>query len=89
MSKESDNAPLCMALLFSTKVLVEYRANFVSDFDLVESCFGEGSFYYYFGVHEICLVKSLISLRVSPMRKRVLALESKLVTLCSKTKARL
>jgi hypothetical protein len=36
-----DSAPLLVALLFSAKVLDEYRANFVSDFDPVASCFGE------------------------------------------------
>jgi hypothetical protein len=41
MSKTSDSTPSLMALLFSTKALIEYRANLVSDFDLVASYFGE------------------------------------------------
>jgi hypothetical protein len=33
MSKESDSTPLLMASLISANALVEYRVNFVSDFD--------------------------------------------------------
>jgi hypothetical protein len=51
-----------MASLFSTKVLVKYGANFVSDFDPVASCFGEQSFYYYFEVNKLRLVKNLTTL---------------------------
>jgi hypothetical protein len=46
MSEGSASAPPLMALLFSTKTLVKYGANFVSDFDFVDSCIGEKSFYY-------------------------------------------
>jgi hypothetical protein len=56
-----------MASLLGAKVLVEYRANLVSDFDPKTSCFGERSFY-------CCLIKNLTPLRASPVRKRVQAL---------------
>jgi hypothetical protein len=49
MSEGFDSAPLLMASLFSVNALVKYRVNFVSDFDLVNSSFGERSFYYIFG----------------------------------------
>jgi hypothetical protein len=89
MSKGSDSAPPLMALLFSAKALVEYKANFVRDFELVDLCLGEGSFYYCFRVHGLRLVKNLTPLWVSPMRKRLWTSESKLATLCSIMKARL
>jgi hypothetical protein len=62
ISEGSDSVPLLMASLFSTKVLVKYGANFVSDFDPVASCFGEQSFYYYFEVNKLRLVKNLTTL---------------------------
>jgi hypothetical protein len=74
MSEESDSVPSLMASLFNAKMIVEYRANFVSDFDNVDSCSGEQSFYYYFRVHGIYLIKNLTPLRVSPVRKRVWAM---------------
>jgi hypothetical protein len=39
VSEGSDSTPPLMALLFNAKVLVEYIANFVSDFDPVTVCF--------------------------------------------------
>jgi hypothetical protein len=41
MSERSNSTPSLMASLFSARVLVEYRASFASNFDLVASCFGE------------------------------------------------
>jgi hypothetical protein len=66
-----------------------YGTNRVSDFDPMDSCFGEGSFYYFFGIHGLRLIKNLTPLRVSPMRKRVRALKSKIAMLCFTTKASL
>jgi heme/copper-type cytochrome/quinol oxidase subunit 3 len=83
MSEGSNSVPQLMALLFSVKALVEYRANFVSDFDPMASRFGEQSFYYYFGVHGLCLIKNLTPLRVSSVKKKVQASERKCVILCS------
>jgi hypothetical protein len=65
-----------------------YGANRVSDFDPMDSCFREGSFYYFFGIHGLRLIKNLTPLRVSPVRKRVWA-KSKLAMLCFTTKASL
>jgi hypothetical protein len=62
MSEGTDSAPLPMALLFGARVLVEYGANHVSNFDLVVPCFGEQSFYCYFRVHELHLIKNLTPL---------------------------
>jgi heme/copper-type cytochrome/quinol oxidase subunit 3 len=89
MSKGSESAPLLMASLFSAKALIEYGANFVSDFDFVYSCVCEGSFYYCFGVHDLHIVKNLTPLRVFTVRKRVWAFEGKFATLCSTMKAHL
>jgi hypothetical protein len=83
MSKGSDSVPLLMASLFGAKVFVEYRANLVSDFDLVATCFGERRFYCCFKVHGLCHIKNLTPLWVFPVRKRVQASESKCATLCS------
>jgi hypothetical protein len=89
MSEGSDSAPLLMASLFGAKALIEHKANLVSDFDLVASCFGEQSFYFCFGVHGLRLSKNLTPLRVSPIRKRVRASESKHAALRSMLKAHL
>jgi heme/copper-type cytochrome/quinol oxidase subunit 3 len=80
MSEGSDNAPSLMASLFGAKALIEYGANFVSDFDFVDSCIGEGSFYYCFRIHGLHLIKNLTGLRVSLVRKTVHASENKLLT---------
>jgi hypothetical protein len=89
MSEGPDSMPPLMDFLFRSKTLVEYRANFVSDFDPVASCFGERSFYYYFRVHGLLLIKNLTPLWVFHVRKRVWTLESKRATLHSTTEARL
>jgi hypothetical protein len=44
MNKGYHSAPLLMASLFSAKVLVEYEANFVSDFDPGATYGGETKF---------------------------------------------
>jgi hypothetical protein len=41
MSEGSDTTLILMASLFSVDTLVEYEAQFVSDFDTKGSCFGE------------------------------------------------
>jgi hypothetical protein len=41
MSEGSDSMPLLIALLFGARVLVEYRSNFISDFNPLVSYFGE------------------------------------------------
>jgi hypothetical protein len=89
MSEGSDSVPLLMALLFSAKVLVEYRANLVSDFDPNASCFEEQCIYCCFEVHRLCLVKNLTPLWATPMIKRVRTLKSKCVMLLSMMKVRL
>jgi hypothetical protein len=89
MSEGSDSVPLLMALLFSAKALVEYRANLVSDFDPNASCFRERCIYYCFGVHRLCLIKNLTPLWATPMRKRVRTLKSKCAMLLSMMKVRL
>jgi heme/copper-type cytochrome/quinol oxidase subunit 3 len=71
MSEGSDSAPLLMASRFGAGALVEYGANLVSNFGPAASCFLEQSFYRYFGVHRLRLIKSLMPLLVSPVRKRV------------------
>jgi hypothetical protein len=73
-----------MASLFCVKTFVEYGANLVSYFDPVYSYFGEGSFYYYFRIDRLRLIKNLTPLWVSPVRKRVWAFLN-----VSLTKARL
>jgi hypothetical protein len=40
MSDGSNSAPLLLTSQFSANTVVEYWANFVSDFDFVASCFG-------------------------------------------------
>jgi hypothetical protein len=71
MSEGSDTTLILMASLFSVDTLVEYEAQFVSDFDTKGSCFGEWSFYYCIGVYRLYLVKNLTPMQASPVRKRV------------------
>jgi heme/copper-type cytochrome/quinol oxidase subunit 3 len=85
MSDESDSAPS----LFSAKALVEYRANIFSNFNPMDSCFGEGIFYCFFGVHGLRLIKNITPLWVSPVRKKAQASEWKRAMLHSTTKAHL
>jgi hypothetical protein len=75
MREGSDGTPLLMALLVGAKVLVVYRTNLVSNFNLEVSCFGEQSFYYCFGVHRLPLVTNFTPLQASPVRKRAHALK--------------
>jgi hypothetical protein len=77
MSEGSDCLPLLMASLFSVKMLIEYGAILVTDFDPKASCFGQRSFYFRFGVYMLYLIKNLRPLWVYPVRKRVQALKIK------------
>jgi hypothetical protein len=78
MSEGPSCAPLLMALLPDVGAPVEYEAKLVSYFDpVIAQIFRERIFYCCFGVHRRHLIKNLTSLRVSPVRKRVQALEIK------------
>jgi hypothetical protein len=56
MSEGSNSMPLLMASLFGAKAIIKYEANLVSDFDPEALCFGERSFYYFFGIHRLRLI---------------------------------
>jgi hypothetical protein len=77
MSEGSDSVPPFMASVFSVKALTLWTHVLGRKILLLL----QGTW--------ACLVKKLTPLWVSPMRKRVHASESKLVTVCSTMKAHL
>jgi hypothetical protein len=75
MSEGPERAPQLTALLPGVRAPVECEAKFVSYFDpVITQIFGERSFYCYFGVHRRRLIKNIMSLWASPVRKIVWAL---------------
>jgi hypothetical protein len=74
---------------FASYMLSNTRLTLLAILTLYAQRFGEGSFYYSFGIHKLRLIKNLTPLWVSPVRKRVCALESKIAMLSSTVKAHL
>jgi hypothetical protein len=66
---------LLMVPLFCIKRLSNRKLILLAISSLHTQCFGEGSFYYCFGIHRLHLIKNLTLLRVSPVRKSIAIFE--------------